>query len=121
MKTSHRLDAGTAERIPHAWKAGAQTLLLRKQLEAMADGGVFVISPPVNPFRCPPGPGERISLVAETYGISVAMVYGYSDGKIVKIEGSGGLSPSGADAEFRRKEADYTRGWYQSISRDIWG
>jgi len=279
------LDAGTAARIPHAWKAGAQTLLLRKQLEAMPDGGVFVISPPVNPFRCPPGPGERISLVAnyftkakprskiivldpkekfskeglfkegwaalypgmieyrnleedglvrrvdpasrtlytdfgeetgdvvnfipaqkaggiaqvsgladqtewcpihqrtfestlqsgvhvigdasiaapmpksaftastqakvcaeavvnllrgaapgapkfinvcyslvdENYGISVAMVYGYQDGKIVKIEGSGGLSPSGASAEFRRKEADYTRGWYESISRDIWG
>jgi len=279
------LDAGTAEQIPHAWKAGPQTLLLRRQLEAMPDGGVFVISPPVNPFRCPPGPGERISLVAnyftkakpkskiivldpkkkfskqglfkeawaalypgmieyrnidddglvrrcdpgsrtlysdfgeqtgdvinfipaqkagkiaqvsgladktewcpidqqsfestlvpgvhvvgdasiaapmpksgfaastqakvcaeavvnllggavpgtpkfvntcyslvnENYGISVAMVYGYQDGKIVKIKGSGGLSPSGATAEFRRKEADYTRGWYQSISRDIWG
>jgi sulfide dehydrogenase [flavocytochrome c] flavoprotein subunit len=279
------LDAGTAEQIPHAWQAGAQTLLLRRQLEAMPDGGVFVISPPVNPFRCPPGPGERISLVAnyfkkakpkskivvldpkkkfskqglfkegwaalypgmieyrnvdadglvrrvdpasrtlhtdfgkvtgdvvnfipaqkagkigqasgladktewcpvhqqtfestlqpgvhvigdasiaapmpksgfaassqakvcaeavvnllrgaapgtpkfvntcyslvdENYGISVAMVYGYQDGKIVKIKGSGGLSPSGASAEFRRKEANYTRGWYQSISRDIWG
>ncbi len=61
------LDAATAERIPHAWKAGAQTLLLRKQLEAMPDGGVFVISPPVNPFRCPPGPGERISLVANYF------------------------------------------------------
>ncbi len=284
-ETIEGLDAGTAEQIPHAWKAGAQTLLLRKQLEAMPDGGVFVISPPVNPFRCPPGPGERISLVAnyftkakprskiialdpqemfskqglfkeawaalypgmieyrnldedglvgrvdpasrtlytdfgeetgdvvnvipaqkagkiaavsgladqtewcpvdqqtfestlqpgvhvigdaslagpmpksgfaastqakvcaeavvkllrgaapgtpklvnvcyslvnETYGISVAMVYGYEDGKIVKIEGSGGLSPSGADATFRRQEADYARGWCQSISRDIWG
>ena len=279
------LDAGTAEQIPHAWKAGAQTLLLKRQLEAMADGGVFVISPPVNPFRCPPGPGERISLVAnyfkkakprskiialdpkekfskqglfeeawaalypgmieyrgleddglvrrvdpasrtlhtdfgeetgdvinfvpaqkagriaevsgladqtewcpidqrtfesalqpgvhvigdaciaapmpksgfsastqakvcaeavvnllkgtapgvpklintcyslvnESYGISVAMVYGYEDGKIVKIAGSGGLSPLGADANFRRQEANYARGWYQSISRDIWG
>ena len=61
------------------------------------------------------------SLINENYGISVAMVYGYEDGKIVKIEGSGGLSPSGADAKFRRREADYTRGWYQSISRDIWG
>ncbi len=279
------LDAGITGQIPHAWKAGVQTLLLRKQLEAMPDGGVFVISPPVNPFRCPPGPGERISLVAnyfkkakprskivvldpkkkfskqglfkegwaalypgmieyrnvdadglvrrvdassrtlhtdfgtvtgevvnfipaqkagriaevsgladktewcpvhqqtfestlqpgvhvigdasigapmpksgfaassqakvcaeavvnllrgaapgtpkfvntcyslvdENYGISVAMVYGYEGGKIVKIKGSGGLSPSGASAEFRRKEANYTRGWYESISRDIWG
>ncbi len=284
-ETVEGLDESTAMQIPHAWKAGAQTLLLRKQLEAMPDGGVFVISPPVNPFRCPPGPAERISLVAnyftkakprskilvldpkekfskealfeeawaalypgmieyrnldddglvrevdpasrtlytdfgeetgdvvnfipaqkagqiaevsgltdrtewcpidqrtfestlhpgvhvigdacisapmpksgfsastqakvcaeavvnllrgrapgapklintcyslvnETYGISVAAVYGYEDGKIVKIEGSGGLSPLGADASYRRKEADYTRGWYESISRDIWG
>jgi sulfide dehydrogenase [flavocytochrome c] flavoprotein subunit len=282
-ETIEGLDAGTVERIPHAWKAGAQTLLLRRQLEAMPDGGVFVISPPVNPFRCPPGPSERISLVAnyfkkakprskiialdpkvkfskqglfeeawaalypgmieyrnldddglvrrvdpasrtlytdfgeqtgdvinfipaqkagkiaedsgladrtewcpidqrsfestlqpgvhvigdaciagpmpksgfsaatqakacaeavirllkgaapgapklintcyslvnETYGISVAAVYGYENGKIVKV--AGGLSPLGADADFRRREADYARGWYQSISRDIWG
>ncbi len=279
------LGADTVERIPHAWKAGAQTMMLRKQLEAMSDGGVFVIAPPVNPFRCPPGPGERISLVAnyfkkakpkskivvldpkkkfskqglfkegwaklypgmieyrnidddgvvrrvdadtktlvtdfgevkgdvvnfipaqkagkiaeasgladktgwcpvkhqtfestlqpgvhvigdaslaapmpksgfaassqakvcaeavanllggrtpktpkfvntcyslvdENYGISVAMVYGYEDGKIVKVKGSGGLSPTGASSEFRRKEADYARGWYESISNDIWG
>lgn len=284
-ETIEGLDPSTVDRIPHAWKAGPQTLLLRKQLEAMPDGGVFVISPPVNPFRCPPGPGERISLVAnyftrakpkskiialdpkkkfskeglfkeawdalypgmieyrnvdedglvrrvdpasrtlytdfgevignvvnfipsqkagkiaadsgladktewcpvnqqtfestlvpgvhvvgdasiaapmpksgfaastqakvcadavvkllkgeapgtpkfvntcyslvnETYGISVAMVYGYEAGKIIKVEGSGGLSPSGADAKFRRKEADYARGWYESISHDIWG
>jgi len=61
------LDASAAETIPHAWQAGPQTLLLRAQLEAMADGGVFVISPPVNPFRCPPGPGERISMVANYF------------------------------------------------------
>jgi sulfide dehydrogenase [flavocytochrome c] flavoprotein subunit len=273
------------ETIPHAWKAGPQTLLLRAQLEAMADGGTFIISPPPNPFRCPPGPGERISLVAnyfkrakpkskiialdpkkkfskqglfkegwaqlyagmieyhnidedgvvrrvdatnmtlhtdfgefkgdvinfippqkagniaqtagladETgwcpvaqqtfestihkdvhvigdaslaapmpksgfaastqakvaaaalvsllhgeapgtpkfvntcyslvapdYGISVAMVYGYEGGKIIKIKGSGGLSPTGADAEFRRQEARFAQGWYENISRDIWG
>lgn len=278
------LDASLARRIPHAWKPGTQTLLLRRQLEAMPDGGTFIISPPPNPFRCPPGPGERISLVAHyfksrkprskiivldpkkkfskqglflegwkalypgmidyrnvdndgkvarvdagamtlhtdfgsekadvinfippqkagkiaqlsgladqtgwcpvdhrtfestlhkgihvvgdasiaapmpksgfaassqakvcaasvaaafkggspgapkyvntcyslvapDYGISVAMVYGYSGGKIVKVKGSGGLSPSGASADFRRKEADYARGWYDSISRDIW-
>ena len=279
------LDASTVEQIPHAWQAGAQTMLLRRQLEAMPDGGVFVISPPVNPFRCPPGPGERISLVAnyfkkakpkskiialdpkkkfskqglfkegwaalyegmieyhnvdddgvvrrvdaasrtlytdfgeytgdvvnfvppqkagaiahasgladetgwcpidqqtfestlqsgvhvvgdastaspmpksgfaastqakvcadavvnllkgnppgtpkfvntcysllnENYGISVAMVYGYEDGKIVKIKGSGGLSPSGADAQYHQREANNSRGWYESISHDIWG
>ena len=279
------LDADTSSTIPHAWKAGPQTLLLRKQLEAMPNGGTFVISPPVNPFRCPPGSGERISLVAnyfkkakpkskilvldpkkkfskqglfkegwaklyggmieyrnadndgvvrrvdpktrtlytdfdeykgdvvnfipsqragkiaqfsgltdktewcpvdhltfeskrvpgvhiigdasiaspmpksgfaastqakvcadavvnlirdkspgtpkfvntcyslvnESYGISVAMVYGFKDGKIIKIKGSGGVSPSGTGTSFREKEANYARGWYESISNDIWG
>ena len=53
-----------AERMPHAWKAGEQTLLLRRQLEAMEDGGTVLISAPANPFRCPPGPYERASLIA---------------------------------------------------------
>jgi len=53
-----------AEQMPHAWKAGDQTLLLRRQLEAMEDGGLVVISVPANPFRCPPGPYERASLIA---------------------------------------------------------
>jgi sulfide dehydrogenase [flavocytochrome c] flavoprotein subunit len=57
-------DEAAAERMPHAWKAGAQTLLLRRQLEAMEDGGVVVISAPANPYRCPPGPYERASLIA---------------------------------------------------------
>jgi NADPH-dependent 2,4-dienoyl-CoA reductase/sulfur reductase-like enzyme len=52
------------EQMPHAWKAGEQTLLLRRQLEAMDDGGLVVISAPANPFRCPPGPYERASLIA---------------------------------------------------------
>lgn len=53
-----------AELMPHAWKAGTQTTLFRRQLEAMEDGGVVVISAPANPFRCPPGPYERASLIA---------------------------------------------------------
>ena len=53
-----------AERMPHAWKAGEQTTLLRRQLEAMEDGGTVVMSAPANPFRCPPGPYERASLIA---------------------------------------------------------
>jgi NADPH-dependent 2,4-dienoyl-CoA reductase/sulfur reductase-like enzyme len=52
------------EHIPHAWKAGPQTALLRKQLETMADGGVYVLSIPKAPFRCPPGPYERACQVA---------------------------------------------------------
>jgi sulfide dehydrogenase [flavocytochrome c] flavoprotein subunit len=53
-----------AERMPHAWRAGAQTTLLRSQLESMEDGGLVVMSAPANPFRCPPGPYERASLIA---------------------------------------------------------
>ena len=57
-------DEAAAERMPHAWKAGEQTMLLRRQLEAMEDGGVVVIVAPQNPYRCPPGPYERASLIA---------------------------------------------------------
>ena len=51
-------------RVLHAWKAGPQTAALRKQLEEMPDGGVYVLSVPMAPYRCPPGPYERASLVA---------------------------------------------------------
>lgn len=57
-------DAAAAERMPHAWKAGPQTDLLARQLEAMEDGGLVVISAPALPYRCPPGPYERASLIA---------------------------------------------------------
>jgi sulfide dehydrogenase [flavocytochrome c] flavoprotein chain len=57
-------DAAAAEIMPHAWKAGEQTALLRRQLEAMEDGGVVGIVAPANPSRCPPGPYERASLIA---------------------------------------------------------
>jgi NADPH-dependent 2,4-dienoyl-CoA reductase/sulfur reductase-like enzyme len=53
-----------AERMPHAWSGGPQTLLLRRQLEAMEDGGLVVISAPATPYRCPPAPYERASLIA---------------------------------------------------------
>lgn len=57
-------DEAASQIMPHAWKAGEQTLLLRRQLEALDDGGVVVIAPPDNPFRCPPGPYERASMIA---------------------------------------------------------
>jgi len=57
-------DEAASQAMPHAWKAGVQTRLLRRQLEAMRDGGVVLIAPPANPFRCPPGPYERASLMA---------------------------------------------------------
>jgi NADPH-dependent 2,4-dienoyl-CoA reductase/sulfur reductase-like enzyme len=57
-------DEAATQKMPHAWKAGAQTVLLRRQLQAMDDGGLVVMSAPANPFRCPPGPYERASLIA---------------------------------------------------------
>jgi sulfide dehydrogenase [flavocytochrome c] flavoprotein chain len=54
-------------RVLHAWKAGPQTVALRKQLEAMPDGGVFVFHVPTAPYRCPPGPYERVCQVADYF------------------------------------------------------
>lgn len=278
-------DEAASAIMPHAWKAGPQTALLRSQLEAMPNGGTVIISAPGNPFRCPPGPYERASLIAyylktqkpkskliildakdafakdklfkegwekmydniiewvpaakngkvikvdakagvlETdfdkfkpavanvippqsaaaialsagladksgfcpvdpntfestlhkdihvigdaciagempksgysassqakvvagaiaammmgdkppvmsaintcysllapdYGISVSGVYSVQDGKIANIKGAGGVSPSGANYQFRKKEADFAGGWYASICQDSWG
>jgi sulfide dehydrogenase [flavocytochrome c] flavoprotein subunit len=57
-------DAAAMDLIPHAWKAGPQTTLLRKQLESMKDGGTVVMSAPLAPYRCPPGPYERANMIA---------------------------------------------------------
>jgi NADPH-dependent 2,4-dienoyl-CoA reductase/sulfur reductase-like enzyme len=57
-------DEAASLKMPHAWKAGEQTILLRQQLEAMDDGGLVVIAVPANPSRCPPAPYERASLIA---------------------------------------------------------
>lgn len=279
-------DQNASWSVPHAWKGGRQTVLLNDQLRAMKDGGLVIICPPANPFRCPPGPYERASLIAHylkqhkpkskilvldakekfskqglfeqgwealypgmiewvpgtsggivkeidpkartaitemgdrhkaavlnvippqqanliaerggltdqtgwcpvdqrtfesqlhphvhvigdaaiagalpksgfaanseakvcaayivsslngvdmpdpsyvntcyslvgpDYGISVAMVYKLKDSAIAGVEGAGGVSPEEADAEFRNKEAEYARGWYESITKDAWG
>ena len=60
-------DPAARERIPHAWKAGPQTALLRQQLVDMPDGGVYAITVPPTPYRCPPGPYERACLVASYF------------------------------------------------------
>jgi NADPH-dependent 2,4-dienoyl-CoA reductase/sulfur reductase-like enzyme len=57
-------DEAAATKMPHAWIAGEQTLLLRRQLEAMDDGGTVVLAVPAAPLRCPPAPYERASLIA---------------------------------------------------------
>jgi hypothetical protein len=53
--------------MPHAWKSGTQAQLLRAQVMNMKEGGTFVMVPPPNPFRCPPGPYERISMIAHVF------------------------------------------------------
>ncbi len=58
---------GAQDKVLHAWKAGPQTAALRRQLEAMPDGGVFAISIPLAPYRCPPGPYERACQVASYF------------------------------------------------------
>jgi NADPH-dependent 2,4-dienoyl-CoA reductase/sulfur reductase-like enzyme len=62
--------AAAKEKVLHAWKAGAQTVALRKQLEAMPDGGVYAMSIPLAPYRCPPGPYERACQVANYFSKS---------------------------------------------------
>ena len=58
------LRPGAQDAVLHAWKAGAQTIALRAQLEAMPDGGVYAMTIPPAPYRCPPGPYERASQIA---------------------------------------------------------
>lgn len=57
-------DQGAAQQFPHAWQAGPQTLLLVRQVQAMPDGGVVLMAVPADPYRCPPGPYERASMMA---------------------------------------------------------
>ena len=76
--------------IPHGWKAGDQTLLLKKQLEAMPDGGKFVIVVPKAPFRCPPGPYERASLVA-----SYLKHHGKTKSKVIIMDANDSHSKKG--------------------------
>ena len=70
-----------AETMPHAWKPGAQTQLLKKQLDLLADGATIVMVAPPNPYRCPPGPYERISCMAH-----VLKSKGHTKSRIVIID-----------------------------------
>ena len=55
-----------SRKLPHAWQAGAQTQLLKRQLNSLSDGATIVMIAPPNPYRCPPGPYERVSMMAHT-------------------------------------------------------
>lgn len=60
-------DEKAQETVLHAWKAGPQTVALRKQLEALADGGTYILNVPAAPYRCPPGPYERVCQIAHYF------------------------------------------------------
>lgn len=91
------MTAGDADIIPHAWKAGAQTILLKRQLAAMPDGGLVIVAPPANPFRCPPGPYERTSLIAHYLKLHKPK------SKILVLDAKDNFS----------KQALFTRAWQQ--------
>jgi len=91
-------DEAAAQDMPHAWFAGEQTLLLRRQLEALEDGGkVFIVAPP-NPYKCPPGPYERASLMAH-----YLRQHGRSRCKIIILDAKDAFS----------KQALFLQGWEQ--------
>ena len=73
--------AGAQDRILHAWKAGAQTLALRAQLEAMPDGGTYAMTVPPAPYRCPPGPYERACQVAHYFSRHKPQIQGAAAGR----------------------------------------
>jgi sulfide dehydrogenase [flavocytochrome c] flavoprotein chain len=85
-----------AEKMPHAWKAGAQTQLLVQRLNALKDGDLIVMVAPPNPYRCPPGPYERISMFAH-----VLKSKGHTKSKIVIIDPKPNFS----------KQALFMEGW----------
>jgi NADPH-dependent 2,4-dienoyl-CoA reductase/sulfur reductase-like enzyme len=79
-----------AEIMPHAWKAGPQTQLLKQKLDAVPDGGTIVMIAPPNPYRCPPGPYERVSMMAH-----VLKAKGHKNAKIVIIDPKPNFSKQG--------------------------
>lgn len=85
-----------SRRMPHAWKAGPQTQLLRRQLNALSDGATIVMIAPPNPYRCPPGPYERVSMMAH-----VLKAKGHKKSRIVIFDPKPNFS----------KQALFMEGW----------
>ncbi|MGP9821185.1 FCSD flavin-binding domain-containing protein [Salinarimonas sp. NSM] len=85
-----------AERLPHAWLAGPQTQLLKAQLDALEDGAQIVMIAPPNPYRCPPGPYERVSMMAH-----VLKAKGHTRSRIVILDPKPSFS----------KQALFSAGW----------
>ncbi|EAU41086.1 putative flavocytochrome C sulfide dehydrogenase, flavoprotein subunit [Fulvimarina pelagi HTCC2506] len=85
-----------AETAPHAWKAGPQTQLLKEKLDALQDGDQIVMVPPPNPYRCPPGPYERVSMMAH-----VLKEKGFTNSRIIILDPKPSFS----------KQVLFTDGW----------
>jgi NADPH-dependent 2,4-dienoyl-CoA reductase/sulfur reductase-like enzyme len=85
-----------SEIMPHAWKPGPQTQLLKKQLDALSDGATIVMIAPPNPYRCPPGPYERVSMMAH-----VLKKKGHKNSKIIVLDPKPNFS----------KQALFVEGW----------
>jgi len=83
-----------SEIMPHAWKPGPQTQLLKKQLDALSDGDLIVMIAPPNPYRCPPGPYERVSMMAH-----VLKAKGHTKSKIVILDPKPNFSKQGLFVE----------------------
>jgi len=79
-----------SRKLPHAWQAGAQTQLLKRQLNALSDGSTIVMIAPPNPYRCPPGPYERVSMMAH-----VLKAKGHKKSRIVIIDPKENFSKQG--------------------------
>ena len=85
-----------SQQMPHAWKAGPQTQLLKKQLDSLNDGALIVMVAPPNPYRCPPGPYERASMMAH-----VLKAKGHKSSRIVILDPKPNFS----------KQALFVQGW----------
>ena len=101
-KVPSLVSADAQAKILHAWKAGPQTVALRRQLEAMPDGGVFAISIPVAPYRCPPGPYERACQAAWYFKRAKPR------SKVLILDGNGDVTSKGP--LFRKAWADEYKG-----------
>ncbi|TAN69789.1 MAG: hypothetical protein EPN20_06000, partial [Magnetospirillum sp.] len=105
-------DACTAGEMPKSgYSASSQAKIAAAAIAAMTMGDKPDSMSAIN--TC-------YSLLAPDYGISVSGVYSVQDGKIANIKGAGGVSPSAANYQFRKKEADFAGGWYASICQDTW-
>ncbi len=105
-------DEAAANLMPHAYKPGTQTALLKAQVEAMPEGGLFAMVAPPNPYRCPPGPYERISMVAHM------LKQGNPTAKILLVDPKPGFSKQ---ALFEEGWARHYPGMIERIGPDLGG